>query len=109
MKINLNIKERLLLIQYLTTNQPMKGKYLDFLKYENIRKKIFLSNEEMQSVSMIENEDGRLTWDPKKELPVEFDLLDNEIELITNICKVIDEKEEVTPDNFSLIYKFIQL
>lgn len=107
MKIELNIKERLQLLNIL----PQSGSYLNMMKTENIREKVQVTNEESREINLRSTSKG-WEWGPtqleekaKSDIvkEIEFDSL--EIDIIKKCVEEIDENEKVDNTNFVIVKK----
>lgn len=96
-KFKLNVATRLMLLIKL----PEQGSVVEMITKRNIRKKIDFSSEEMEELKINSN-DGKITWYNEKE-PIEVTFNTDEINLIKQIIKILDESGLVTDNILDFI------
>jgi hypothetical protein len=93
MKLILNLKERLSLEHALSF---MQGSYVKFVLAKDIQSKVVITPEEINKFHIIDLPDGSgITWDNRKDTNREFDLSDEQLELIVECLKAMDAQKRL--------------
>ena len=88
--INLNIPERLHLLQVL----PEKGNYVTIKILNDLRMKIALTSDEVTEYNIKES-NGSITWDETGLKEIEMTFEDAQFDLIKTTVKDLDEKKDL--------------
>lgn len=104
MVINLNIKDRLTLISIL----PTSGKIVELVEVMEIVKMIKFSEEERQRVKYKED-NGRVYWDPSLDIGRDFEFTYEQVGIIKDAVKKLDEEDKVTLSTLDTCLKFSKL
>lgn len=110
-KITLNLNERFTILGRI----PQKGKYqvLIFAKAVTDLLKISAEDVEAYKIEEVKGDDGQMTgikWDAGIDNNKEFELkTKGELKILLDIVKAMDENEEITTDNLSLVTKIFDL
>lgn len=98
-QFKLNVATRLVLLM----NLPEQGSVVDMISKRNVRKKIDFSSEEVEKLS-IKNDDGRLTWNNETE-PRNVDFTESEVVFLKKIIDKLDQEGYITDS----ILDFVEL
>ena len=102
--MNLNVLERILLSQIL----PETGSFMNLKLLRVAKEKLSFTAEENKTLSFIQ-EEGKVMWDTKKELPFEIVLSDVVCNLIKDALAKLDKEEKLTVQHMTLYEKFINI
>lgn len=98
-QFKLNVATRLMLLM----NLPEQGSVVDMISKRNVRKKIDFSSEEVEKLS-IKNDDGRLTWNNETK-PINVDFTESEVVFLKKIIDKLDQEGYITDS----ILDFVEL
>ena len=98
-QFKLNVATRLMLLM----NLPEQGSVVDMISKRNVRKKIDFSSEEVEKLS-IKNDDGRLTWNNETE-PINVNFTESEVVFLKKIIDKLDQEGYITDS----ILDFVEL
>ena len=101
--MELTAKERIMLRQLL----PEKGDFVTFRMVKELHEVLSFSSEEVESLEMVQDTAGRITWKPDKDVPREFSFDRKQQELIRGRLSQLDTDGEITEGTFSLYEKFV--
>ena len=100
MKVELNIQDRFILISIL----PEQGNFQTMSTIEGLSK-LYPTQEEVKEFE-VKQVDTRISWNDKGSKPKEIEFTDNEVELILDQFKSLDEKGEITLPRYNVYKKF---
>ncbi len=98
----LTVKERILLVQVL----PKEGDVFTQRIVRDLRSKIGLSEEDWKTYDIV-NVDGRVQWNPAKDIGVEYTFGTKATEIIVTALSDLDKMKKVSEDYLTLFDKFI--
>lgn len=104
MKVELNIKDRLALVSIL----PAQGKMTDLVEVIDLIKLIRLTDTEKAEIGYKENE-GRIFWDVTKETPREFEINFEQLRIIKESIKKLDDEGKIDLSILNTCLKFSKL
>lgn len=104
MNIELNVKDRLVIISILKPSGSLQDMVIVF----DIVKKLRFTEEDKKQINYRE-EDGKIVWDYSKEQPKEFSLTYDEIRIIKDAVDVLDKEQKIDFNNFETCLKFSKL
>lgn len=104
MEINLNVADRLTIMSIL----PTTGKIQDLVEVFDIVKKIKFSDSEQKELNMT-TRDNRVYWDTNKELEKPFEMSIEQIKIIKDKIKELDERGAVSMTSLETCLKFSKL
>lgn len=104
MIVNLNVRDRLVVISILPTN----GKLTEMVEVMDLVKKIKFSEEERNEINYNEAE-GKIQWDMSKDLGKDFDLNIDQIKIIQNSIKKLDDEGKIDLNLLDTCLKFNKL
>lgn len=104
MKVELNIKDRLVLVSIL----PAQGKMTDLVEVIDLIKLIRLTDTEKAEIGYKENE-GRIFWDVTKETPREFEINFEQLRIVKESIKKLDDEGKVDLSILNTCLKFSKL
>lgn len=90
--MNFTIKDRLILLRIL----PNSGSLSEMVDLMDLAKNLKLSDEEKADISYKEDGKGTITWDVTKEPNKQFDLTSDQVKLLKNAVKKLDEEKQIT-------------
>lgn len=99
----LTVKERILLIQAL----PKEGDIFTQRIVRDLRSTIGLSDDDWKNYEIIKSDDGRIQWNPIKDVGVEYTFGDKAKELIVSALNDLSKAKKVNDDYMTLFDKFI--
>lgn len=104
--MKLTVKDRILL----TSIMPTRGKAINLMVGEDVRKITALEAKEREAVGLKVEGTGtdteRLVWDETKDKPVDVQFSQAEVDLIWSTLKDLDAKGDLTLDLLSLYERF---
>lgn len=104
MLVQLKIKDRLAILQML----PQQGSLEEMVDIMEIIKKIRLEQEEKDKVNY--KELGQtISWDITKDVGKEVDFKFEEVQILKNAVKLLDDNKKVNISNFDICLKINQL
>lgn len=104
MKVELNIKDRLVLVSIL----PAQGKMADLVEVIDLIRLIRLTDTEKAEIGYKENE-GRVLWDITKETPREFEVNFEQLRIIKESIKKMDDEGKIDLSILNTCLKFSKL
>ena len=99
----LTIKERILLIQSL----PKEGDIFTQRIVRDLRSTIGLSDDDWKNYDIVKSDDGRVQWNPIKDVGVEYSFGAKATELIVSALNDLSKAKKVNDDYLSLFDKFL--
>jgi hypothetical protein len=99
--MKLNVLQRILLFSVL----PKEGTLLTMKTLKGLKEKVMFSEEDVKLYD-IHQEDEQFRWDSSKDEPVEFDITEGEIKLVTAGLKELDSQGKITEQYLSLCELF---
>lgn len=107
--VTLTIKDRLVIPNLL----PDQGGILSQRIAKDIKKKLTITQDDIQTFEMKETRDSRgqnqIVWDPTKDVGVEMTFTAAEIKMIQEAIRKVDKDEKITQDNLETCEKFLAL
>jgi hypothetical protein len=101
-KIGLRVHERLVLVSIL----PNQGNYIQLQVARGLASRVNLSAKEIESVEL--KADGpKISWNPEKDTPVEFEFNKVEEREIATALKKLDSESKLEPRHLELFDKFV--
>ncbi len=104
MEVNLNVKDRLTLITIL----PTQGKITELVEVMDLVRLIRLTEEEKSEINYKEV-DGRVLWDATKEAPRDFNISFEQVKIIKDSVKKLDDDGKVNLAILDTCLKFSKL
>ena len=104
MTVNLNVKDRLVVIALL----PANGKLTEMVDVMDLVKKIKFSEEERKDIEYNEK-DGKIQWNLDKDAGRDFDISVDQIKIIQNSIKKLDEEGKIDLHLLDTCLKFSKL
>lgn len=104
MTVNLNVKDRLVVIALL----PANGKLTEMVDVMDLVKKIKFSEEERKDIEYNEK-DGKIQWNLDKDTGRDFDISIDQIKIIQNSIKKLDEEGKIDLYLLDTCLKFSKL
>ena len=102
--MKLNIKDRLVILNLL----PNQGSILELTEAINVANQIKLSDEEKEAVNYTVN-GNNVYWDVNKNIEIDVDLNQDQINLLKNKIKELDSKKLITVDILNTCLKINNL
>lgn len=90
MIVNLNVRDRLVIISIL----PQNGSLEEMVEILEIVKKIKFSEEEKQDIKYIQNE-NKIEWDLDKDLGRDFEFSIDQIKILKDCVKELDKNKKI--------------
>lgn len=103
MKFTLKVLDRIML----GVVCPVTGNYVTMETVRSIKDKARLSAAELVAVSMQNDENGNMHWNPAADVGTELDFIPAEYGLICKALRELDDKQTLTTDHLSLYKVFI--
>ena len=103
--MKLGIKERILVMGMM----PQNGKLQDMVEILDLTKKVKIGIEEAGEIQMQEFEDGRISWDRTKDVEKEVELTADQVKILKDASKKLDEEGKVDLMNLELCLKINSL
>jgi len=98
----LNLLDRISIPQVL----PDKGSIEKAIICEDIREKIRITQDELKNTELKTYEDGHMTWNESKDVPLKVTFTELETELIASGFKKLNKEESIpTAKGFIKLYK----
>lgn len=104
MKVELSIKDRLVLVSIL----PVQGKMVDLVEVMDLIRLIRLTDAEKAEIEYKESE-GRVLWDITKETPREFEINFEQLRIIKESIKKMDDEGKIDLSILNTCLKFSKL
>ena len=104
MKIGLTAKDRMAIIAIL----PTQGKLTDLVEILELIKTIKFTKEETESLNL-KTEDGKVTWYVTKEEDKEFEITFEQIKIIKDVIKKLDDENNIDISIVDTCLKFSKL
>ena len=104
MKIGLTAKDRMAIIAIL----PTQGKLTDLVEILELIKTIKFTKEETESLNL-KTEDGKVTWDVTTEEDKEFEITFEQIKIIKDVIKKLDDENNIDISIVDTCLKFSKL
>lgn len=104
MKVELNIKDRLVLVSIL----PAQGKMADLVEIIDLIRLIKLTDDEKIEIGYKESE-GRVLWDVTKETPREFEINFEQLRIVKESIKKMDDEGKIDLSILNTCLKFSKL
>lgn len=104
MTVNLNVKDRLVVIALL----PANGKLTEMVDVMDLVRKIKFSEEERKDIEYNEK-DGKIQWNLDKDTGRDFDISIDQIKIIQNSIKKLDEEGKIDLYLLDTCLKFSKL
>ncbi len=104
MEISLNVIDRLTIISIL----PSSGKLSDLVEIFDLVKKLKFSDEERKELGMVTNQE-KVTWNLEKDIEKKFDISFEQLRIIKDKIKELDEKELINIASLETCLKFSKL
>lgn len=104
MKVELSIKDRLVLVSIL----PVQGKMVDLVEVMDLIRLIRLTDTEKAEIGYKESE-GRVLWDIAKETPREFEINFEQLRIIKESIKKMDDEGKIDLSTLNTCLKFSKL
>lgn len=104
MKVELNVKDRLVLVSIL----PVQGKMADLVEVIDLIRLIRLTDIEKTEIGYTENE-GRVFWDITKEISREFEINFEQLRIIKESIKKMDDEGKIDLSILNTCLKFSKL
>lgn len=104
MKVELNIKDRLVLVSIL----PVQGKMADLVEVIDLIRLIKLTDNEKEEIGYKES-NGRVLWDVTKETPKEFEINFEQLRIVKESIKKMDDEGKVDLSILNTCLKFSKL
>lgn len=104
MKVELSIKDRLVLVSIL----PVQGKMVDLVEVMDLIRLIRLTDTEKAEIEYKESE-GRALWDITKETPREFEINFEQLRIIKESIKKMDDEGKIDLSILNTCLKFSKL
>lgn len=104
MKISLNVKDRLAIIALL----PTTGKLTDLVEVIELVKLLKFSDEEKKTIEYREKE-GKILWDTTKERELEVDINFEQLRIVKDKIKELDEAGQISLAILDTCLKFSKL
>ena len=98
----LTLKERIMAVQAL----PKEGDVFTQRVIRDLKSKLGLSDEDWRTYG-VKNEGGRIVWDAKKDVGVEFNFGAKASELIKESLLELNKQKKISEDYLSLYDKFL--
>lgn len=104
MTVELNVKDRLVLVSIL----PVQGKMTDLVEVIDLIRLIKLTDDEKTEIGYTEKED-RIFWDITKETPREFEINFEQLRIIKESIKKMDDEGKIDLSILNTCLKFSKL
>lgn len=104
MKVELSIKDRLVLVSIL----PVQGKMVDLVEVMDLIRLIRLTDTEKAEIGYKESE-RRVLWDITKETPREFEINFEQLRIIKESIKKMDDEGKIDLSTLNTCLKFSKL
>jgi hypothetical protein len=104
MTVELNVKDRLVLVSIL----PVQGKMTDLVEVIDLIRLIKLTDDEKTEIGYTEKE-GRIFWDITKENPREFEINFEQLRIIKESIKKMDDEGKIDLSILNTCLKFSKL
>lgn len=104
MTVELNVKDRLVLVSIL----PVQGKMTDLVEVIDLIRLIKLTDDEKTEIGYTEKE-GRIFWDITKEIPREFEINFEQLRIIKESIKKMDDEGKIDLSILNTCLKFSKL
>lgn len=104
MTVELNVKDRLVLVSIL----PAQGKMTDLVEVIDLIRLIKLTDDEKTEIGYTEKED-RIFWDITKETPREFEINFEQLRIIKESIKKMDDEGKIDLSILNTCLKFSKL
>lgn len=104
MEISLNVIDRLTIISIL----PSSGKLSDLVEIFDLVKKLKFSDEERKELGMVTNQE-KVTWNLEKDIEKKFEISFEQLRIIKDKIKELDEKELINIASLETCLKFSKL
>lgn len=104
MTVELNVKDRLVLVSIL----PVQGKMTDLVEVIDLIRLIKLTDDEKTEIGYTEKE-GRIFWDITKEAPREFEINFEQLRIIKESIKKMDDEGKIDLSILNTCLKFSKL
>lgn len=105
MKINLSVKDRLTI----TTIAPSTGSIAELMEMIELLKTIKFSDEEKEEIGFKQSPSGVVEWDVNKASDKEFNINLEQIRIIKDTIKLLDENKKITLSMLDTCLKFNKL
>jgi len=99
--MKLNVKERLLINQFL----PEKGGITTMILMKGIKEKVQISSDEANKIGLTDTGNGRIVWDVKKAKDKDVQFNESEIKLLKKGVETLDKAERITEESLELALK----
>lgn len=103
MKHKLLLQDRFTLLGVL----PEKGNFATLKIVRKLRETLSCSEEEMQAVELTQKGEN-VKWNPQKDKKKEVEIGEIAAELIKKTLKELNDKEELTPNHFTIYEIFVE-
>lgn len=104
MTVELNVKDRLVLVSIL----PVQGKMTDLVEVIDLIRLVKLTDDEKTEIGYTEKE-GRIFWDITKETPREFEINFEQLRIIKESIKKMDDEGKIDLSILNTCLKFSKL
>jgi len=99
------VKERIGLSNIVPCNGSIEQQKI----VRNILGKAEFTDEERTIINLQRYQDGRISWNPKREMPREIDLTSQELKLLKDQVKKLDEQSMINQDTLDVCLKISAL
>jgi hypothetical protein len=97
-----SVLERIVLLGIM----PSEANYVTHKIVTNLKSDLSFSEQELKDYKIVENE-GRVTWDDKKEKPKEIQIGEKAQDIIIDAFKKLDKEGKINEHNVKLYEKFV--
>lgn len=98
--MKLNIQERLVLVNLV----PEKGNFETMSIVEDLRKLLYPTETEVKKFEIKQSENS-IQWNIEGAKQIEINITDGQLNVLEEVFKTLDEKKELTFDQYSLFKK----
>lgn len=102
--MNLNVKERLILLSIL----PQEGSYTTLKIVRQLKEDLSFSEEEHEKYNFNQTETGGIVWNNVEDVGKDVEIGKVGKEIICKALKKLDEMEKLNEDSFPIFIRFVE-